>query len=133
MEPMSLRVASVNGPSGLWAWAHRVGLAQARMPFWRVVVECTPSVARAAWPVNAESAVVCVFVWARACEEAEGLARLALDELGLDSITADAVRAQPAAAPRRRPEAIARTKLSYLVRDGREDRQVGPKARGASR
>jgi hypothetical protein len=110
-----------------------VGIAHARLPFWRVVVECVPNERRSAWPADAESGVTCVFVWARASEEAEGLARLALDEAGLDAITADATRAKATAAPRRRPEAVARTRLTYLRRDADEDQRVRPAARGAPR
>lgn len=119
------------GLSGIWPSLYRLGLAQARMPFWRVVVEAKldPN-AKRRWPSDAETAVTAVFVWARTIEEAEGLAALALEHEGLEAITSDAQKAPPAAAPRRLPAAVARTELTFLqLQDG--EGAEGPSRRDA--
>ncbi len=97
------------GPSSLWRWLYRVGLARAWMPFWRVVVEAKPVRGAKKWPRGADAAVTAVFVWARTIEEAEALAVLALEAEGLRALTADAKKSPPAAAPKQTPVAIART------------------------
>lgn len=98
------------------------------MPFWRVVVEAKLGRGARRWPRRADSAVTAVFVWAHTIEEAEALAVLALEREGLAAITADAKKTAPAAAPRRRPGAVARTDLAFLVRPA-----GGEPANGASR
>lgn len=118
----------IHGASGLWAWAYRVKLMRAPMPFWRVVVEAALVRGARRWPRGAHSAVTSVLAWAYTIEEAEALAVLALEQEGLAALTADAVKAAPAAAPRRMPMAVARTELGFIM--GEPD---GRKAGGASR
>lgn len=101
---------------GFWAWVYRVRLLRPPMPFWRVVVEAKLAPGARRWPRRAETAVTAVFVWARTIEEAEALAVLALEREGLAAITADAKKSPPAAAPRWRPAAVARTELGFLIR-----------------
>ncbi|MGE0596094.1 MAG: hypothetical protein AB7P07_07000 [Hyphomonadaceae bacterium] len=107
---MSLR----KGPSRFWAMLHRMGMARARMPFWRVVIEARLDRRARPWPRDIDGAVTAVFVWARTVEEAEGLAALAIEEEGLAVITADALKCPPAARPRRAPAAVSRTELGFL-------------------
>jgi hypothetical protein len=83
---------------------YRWRVVRARMPFWKVVVEAAPDRTRASWPVEIEGVVTTAFVWARTIEEAEGLARLALEADGLSTSTADAVRATPDCRPATAPE-----------------------------
>ncbi len=128
---MSLRRGPTRGPSGLWALIYRLRLARFSMPFWRVIVECRPMRARRDWPRDAETGVTGVFVWARSAEEAEGLAMLALEEDGFGALTADAVKAAPAARPRRRPAAVARTDMRYLPRLHSDEPLARPPRRGA--
>ena len=71
------------------------------------------------------------FVWAYTIEEAEGLAALALQEEGLQTITADAKKCSPAAAPKRAPMAVARTDLRFLPRIDGETVAEGPSRRDA--
>lgn len=103
------------GPSRIWDFLHRAKLARAHMPFWRVVVEAKLDRRARRWSHRAEGAVAAVFVWARTIEEAEGLAALALEEEGLEPVTADAVKCRPAAMPRRAPMAVARSALGFLA------------------
>lgn len=117
------------GLSKFWRFAFRSGLARPSMPFWRVVVEARLDRRARAWPKGQESAVTAVFVWARTIEEAEGLAALALEEEGLEAITADASKSTPAAAPRRKPAAVARTDLGFLPRLENESRPYHRDAR----
>jgi hypothetical protein len=100
--------------SRFWAFLYRTGLARPPMPFWRVVVEARLDRRARRWPRQHGSAVTAVFVWARTIEEAEGLAALALSQEGLETMTADAKKCSPAAAPRRAPTAMARNELSFL-------------------
>lgn len=116
------------GLSGIWPTLYRARIARPHMPFWRVVVEARLDRSSKKWPSRFGSAVTAVFVWARTIEEAEGLAVLALEEEGLEALTADAKKAPPAAAPRRTPAAVARTDLGFLPR---LDGETG--ADGASR
>ncbi len=118
----------VKRSSRLWAWIYRVRLVRPAMPFWRVVVEAKLASGARRWPRRAETAVTAVFVWARTIEEAEALAALALEREGLIVITADAKKAPPSAPPRRRPAAVARTELGFLIRAG-----GGEPANGAPR
>ncbi len=117
------------GLSKFWSFAFRAGLTRPSMPFWRVVVEARLNRRAKAWPKGQESAVAAVFVWARTIEEAEGLAALALEEEGLEAITADASKCAPAAAPRRRPGAVARSELAFLPRLENEARPYHRDAR----
>jgi len=119
------------GPSRFWAMLHRLGLAHAQMPFWRVVVEARLNRKTRRWPARADEAVTAVFVWARSIEEAEGLAALALEPEGLDTITADAKKAPPAAAPKAEPCAMARAELRYMPRNDDDTRADPPRRRGA--
>lgn len=112
------------GPSRFWSWLYRARLARAHMPFWRVVVEAKLDRRAKPWPRRLEGVVAAVFVWARTIEEAEGLAALALEEEGLEAVTADAVKCPPSAPPRRAPAAIARSELGFIARiegDARTD------------
>lgn len=124
---MKLNHCARGGPSSVWAFLFRLGLARPPLNFWRVVVEVRPAGPIRSWPRRAESGVTAVFVWARTSEEAEGLALLALDQEQLGGITADATRTPPAAWPRRFPMAVARTGLVYLARREVAAR-VGPDA-----
>lgn len=119
------------GTSRLWAWAYRMRLARAPMPFWRVVVEAKLSRRSRRWPRGARRAVTGVFVWARTIEEAEGLAALALEREGLSALTADAKKCPPSAAPRRLPGAVARTELGYIFEPPEERASGAASQRGA--
>jgi len=110
------------GLSGFWAFMFRSKLARPAMPFWRVVVEAKLDRRVRQWPRRYDSAIAAVFVWARTIEEAEGIASLALQEEGLQPVTADAVKCAPAAAPKRAPAAVARTELGFLTRSEDEAR-----------
>ncbi|UPT64408.1 MAG: hypothetical protein M0D54_07750 [Hyphomonadaceae bacterium JAD_PAG50586_4] len=93
------------GASGFWAFMHRSKLVQGRMPFWRVVVEAKLDRSMRKWPRKFDTAITAVFVWAYTIEEAEGLAALALQDEGLQAITADAKKCPhppPQSARRRR-------------------------------
>jgi hypothetical protein len=119
------------GLSGFWAWLYATKLARAPMPFWRVVVEAKLDRRARSWPKRYDGAVAAVFVWARTIEEAEGLAALALEEEGLEALTADAVKCPPAAAPKRTPMAVARSDLGFLTRPEDEARADGSSRRDA--
>jgi hypothetical protein len=119
------------GESKVWSFMYRAGLARPPMPFWRVVVEARLDRRARQWPKKHETAIAAVFVWARTIEEAEGLAALALEEEGLQALTADAVKCAPAAPPRRKPAAVARTDLGFLPRLEGEARTAGPSHRDA--
>jgi hypothetical protein len=99
-------------PSRLWRGLHRLGLARARLPFWRVVVE--GKLDHRAKVAKWGRAVTGVFVWARSIEEAEGLASLALQSEGVEPVTADAMRWPPSARPSTAPCVVARTPFGYL-------------------
>lgn len=103
------------GLSRFWAFAFRAGFVRAPMPFWRVVVEAKLDRRIRNWSRRHDGAVTAVFVWARTIEEAEGLAQRALEAEGLVSITADAVKCAPAAAPKKVPTAVARSDLGFLT------------------
>lgn len=117
--------------SRFWAFLFRAGLARAHMPFWRVVVEAKLNRRAKKWPKDMEGAVTAVFVWARTIEEAEGLAALALEDEGLEATTADAMKCAPSDAPRRTPQAMARTDIGFLPRLDGAARTDGPFHRGA--
>lgn len=119
------------GPSRFWTQMFRFGLAQSRLPLWRVVVEARLDRSHRTWPAHLDRAVTAVFVWARAVEEAEALAALALEREGLKPITADAMKCPPCVAPQRGPAAIARTPLRYLARLDSEAASQPPSKRGA--
>lgn len=119
------------GPSRLWASLYRAGLARPRMPFWRVVVEAKLDRRARKWPRKFDAAVTAVYVWARTIEEAEGLAALALEAEGLTTLTADAVKCPPAAAPKRQAMAVARSAFGFLARPESEAGADGPSRRGA--
>jgi len=119
------------GLSRFWPALYRAKLARAHMPFWRVVVEARLDRRAKKWPRKFVAAVTCVFVWARTIEEAEGLAVLALEEEGLEALTADAKKTAPAAAPRRTPAAVARSELGFLPRLDGETGAEGPSRRDA--
>lgn len=84
------------------------------MPFWRVVIEGRLNRSARRWPRRYGSAVTAVFVWARTIEEAEGMASLAVEEEGIEVLTADAKQCPPAAAPNRLPMAVSRSELRFL-------------------
>lgn len=107
------------GVSGFWTFLYRVKLVRPWMPFWRVVVEAKLDRRVKPWPKRHDAAVAAVFVWARTIEEAEGLATLAMQEEGMQVLTADAQKHPPAAAPRREPAAVARSAFGFL--SGSED------------
>jgi hypothetical protein len=102
------------------------------MPFWRVVVEAKLDRRTRRWSHRVEGAVAAVFVWARTIEEAEGLAALALEEEGLEAVTADAVKCPPAAMPRRTPMAVARGEFGLLA-DMEGDASTDPHSRRDAR
>ncbi|WP_395644450.1 hypothetical protein [Terricaulis sp.] len=110
------------GTSRFWAAMYRLGFARPHMPFWRVVVEAKVRRRSKKWPEGLEAAVAGVFVWARTIEEAEGLASLALEEEGLEAVTADAVKHPPAAKPSKTPMAMARTELGFLRKEDSDAR-----------
>ncbi|MBL8544569.1 MAG: hypothetical protein JNJ63_12245 [Hyphomonadaceae bacterium] len=119
------------GLSRIWPALYKAKFIRPHMPFWRVVVEAKLDPRKAKWPRKFASAVTAVWVWARTIEEAEGLAVLALEEEGLQAITADAKKCPPAAAPRRTPAAVARTELGFLPRLDGETGADGPSRRDA--
>jgi hypothetical protein len=119
------------GISRFWALLYRSGLARPRMPFWRVVVEGKLDRRVRKWPRKFDVAVTAVYVWAGAIEEAEGLAALALEAEGLITLTADAVKCPPAAAPKRQAMAVARSAFGFLARPEGETGADGPSRRGA--
>lgn len=119
------------GLSRIWPALYRAKLVRPHMPFWRVVVEARLDCRSKKWPRKFGSAVTAVFVWARTIEEAEGLAVLALEEEGLEALTADAKKASPAAGPRRSPAAVARSELGFLPRLDGETGAEGPSRRDA--
>lgn len=119
------------GLSRIWPALYQAKLVRPHMPFWRVVVEARLDRRAKKWPRKFGSAVVAVFVWARTIEEAEGLAVLALEEEGLEALTADAKKAEPAAGPRRSPAAVARSELGFLPRLDGETGAEGPSRRDA--
>ena len=119
------------GPSRFWTTMFRFGFANAQLQLWRVVVEARLDREKRAWPAHLDRAVTAVFVWARAMEEAEALATLALEQEGLKAVTADAVKCTPCVAPSRGPGAAARTPLRYLARLDSEAASQPPSTRGA--
>ena len=119
------------GISNFWAFMFRARIVRPRMPFWRVVVEARLDRRARAWPEGVHAVVTPVYVWARTIEEAEALAALAVEEEGLEALTADAVKHAPAAAPRRVPAAIARGEWGFLERHEGEAGAEGPSRRDA--
>lgn len=119
------------GLSRFWTFAFRAGLVRARMPFWRVVVESKLDRRARTWSKRYDGAVTAVFVWARTIEEAEGLAVLALEEEGLEPITADAVKCPPAAAPKLTSQAVARSDMGFITNVEDEETADGSSRRGA--
>ena len=119
------------GLSRFWTFAFRAGFARAPMPFWRVVVESKLDRRARAWSKKYDGAVTAVFVWARTIEEAEGLAVLALEEEGLEPITADAVKCAPAARPKKTPQAVARSDIGFITNVEDEQTADGSSRRGA--
>lgn len=119
------------GLSRFWSFAFRAGFARAPMPFWRVVVEAKLDRRVRNWSNRHDGAVTAVFVWARTIEEAEGLAQRALEQEGLISLTADAVKCPPAAAPKKVPAAVARSELGFLTSSEDEERADGSSRRDA--
>ncbi|HJS80890.1 MAG TPA: hypothetical protein VJ748_09720 [Vitreimonas sp.] len=119
------------GLSRFWTFAFRAGLVRAPMPFWRVVVESRLDRRVRAWSRRYEGAVTAVFVWARTIEEAEGLAVLALEEEGLEAVTADAIKCPPAAAPKAAPQAVARSDLGFITNVEDAQPANGSSRRGA--
>lgn len=114
------------GASALWRWLFQRRIVRALMPQWAVVVEATPDRARRNWPPAVESVVVNYTVWARTIEEAEGLAQLAAFEEGLVTVTADAKRIEPCAAPSREPRVIGRTRFAHFESIEDEPRRRPP-------
>jgi hypothetical protein len=119
------------GLSGLWGSIYRAKLARPPMPFWRVVVEAKLDRRVKSWPRRYDAAVLAVYVWARTIEEAEGLAARALEHEGLQTVTADAMKCPPAAAPKRVPAAVARSSYGFLTADEDETHAGGPSRRDA--
>lgn len=126
------RLRVMRAPSRIWSSLHRLGLARARLPFWRVVVEGRLDHRERQWPSHLSRAVTGVFVWARTVEQAEGLAALALQHEGIEAITADAVRWPPGAVPSSTARAVARTPFGFMPRMD-EDFQNLSSRRGAAR
>jgi hypothetical protein len=119
------------GLSRIWPALYQAKLVRPHMPFWRVVVEARLDRRSKKWPRKFDTAVTAVFVWARTIEEAEGLAVLALEEEGLEALTADAKKIAPAAGPRKTPAAVARAELGFLPRLDGEAGAEGPSRRDA--
>ena len=119
------------GLSRFWRFAFRAGFVRAPMPFWRVVVESKLDRRTRAWSRKYDGAVAAVFVWARTIEEAEGLAVLALEDEGLEPVTADAVKCPPAAAPKTTPQAMARSDIGFITNVEDEQTANGSSRRGA--
>jgi hypothetical protein len=119
------------GISGFWAFLFRARVVKARMPFWRVVVEARLDRQARAWPQGVEAAVAPVFVWARTIEEAEALAALAIEEEGLEALTADATKFPPSAAPRGSPAAVGRGVWGFVARHVGVAGAEGPSRRDA--
>lgn len=119
------------GLGRIWPALYRAKFVRPHMPFWRVVVEARLDRRAKKWPRRFGSAVTAVYVWARTIEEAEGLAVLALEEEGLEALTADAKKTAPAAAPRKIPAAVARSELGFLPRLDGETGAEGPSRRDA--
>jgi hypothetical protein len=104
------------GAGVIWRALFRWRLVKAAMPQWTVVVEATPDRTRRPWPEEVEGVVLSVMVWARAVEEAEGLAQLAIFEEGLNPITADANPCEPCCAPSLEPQAVWRSRFAFFGR-----------------
>lgn len=120
------------GPSRFWAFLHRAKIVRGHMPFWRVVVEAKLDRRVRNWPAQIDGAVTAMFVWARTIEEAEGLAALAIEEEGLEAVTADAKKCPPAAMPRKRPMAVARSEIGYITHP-EDDEPADPYSRWDAR
>jgi hypothetical protein len=98
------------GDAWFWRFLHRAGVLRAHMPQWRVVVEGRPvRPQRNAQGAAIGGVVVGVIVWAEDVEEAEALARIAVEAEGFGAMTADAVRIAPQTPPSRESRAMART------------------------
>ncbi|MCR6644179.1 MAG: hypothetical protein NVV62_06510 [Terricaulis sp.] len=119
------------GTSRLWAFLFRARIVRARMPFWRVVVEARVDRRAGRWPEDVHAVVAPLYVWARTIEEAEALAALAIEDEGLEALTADAVKHPPAAAPRGNPAAVARGEWGFIARDARDAPAEDPFRRDA--
>lgn len=119
------------GTSRLWAFLFRTRIVRARMPFWRVVVEARVDRRAGRWPEDVHAVVAPLYVWARTIEEAEALAALAVEEDGLEALTADAVKHAPLAAPRGTPAAVARGEWGVIPRNDGEAPAEGPFRRDA--
>ena len=119
------------GTSRFWAFLFRARIVRPRMPFWRVVVEARLDRRARDWPLGVHAIVAPVFVWARTIEEAEALAALAVEDEGLEALTADALKHPPAAAPRGSPAAVARGEWGYLERHEGEAGAEGTSRRDA--
>lgn len=119
------------GTSRLWAFLFRTRIVRARMPFWRVVVEARVDRRAGRWPEDAHAVVAPLYVWARTIEEAEALAALAVEDDGLEALTADAMKHPPAAAPRGNPAAVARGEWGLLTRCDGEAPAEDPSRRDA--
>lgn len=98
------------GAAPLWRWAYRLRLARQTMPQWRVVIEAVR------WVGQQREVLVCgVLVWAPDAEEAEALARLAVEQEDLETVTADARPTPPQWRPSSHAQAVARTPYNRLV------------------
>jgi hypothetical protein len=106
------------GDAWFWRPLYRFGLVRARMPQWRVVVEAR-SVRLRRTPLGEPigGIVAGVIVWAEDVEEAEALARLAIEADGFGAMTADAVRIAPQTRPAREACAVARTPYALFSDD----------------
>lgn len=119
------------GISRFWAFLFRARIVRPRMPFWRVVVEARLDRRLRTWPEGVHAIIAPVYVWARTIEEAEALAALAIEEEGLEALTADATKFPAAAAPRGSPAAVARGEWGFLARHEGEAGAEGPSRRDA--
>lgn len=119
------------GTSRFWAFLFRARIVRPRMPFWRVVVEARLDRRIRNWPDGAHAAVAPIYVWARTIEEAEALAALAIEDEGLEALTADALKHPPAAAPRGAAAAVARGDWRFLARHEGDADAEGPSRRDA--
>jgi hypothetical protein len=109
------------GLGGAWFWRslYRAGLVRPPMPQWRVVVEARPVRPRRT-PLGEVigGVVVGVIVWAEDVEEAEALARIAVEADGLGAMTADGVRIAPQTRPAKESGAVARTPYALYPEEG---------------
>ena len=103
------------GDTWIWRLLFRLGLARARMPQWRVIVEGRPKPIAGHPQAAAEGAVVSILVWAHEVEEAEGLAQIVVERDGFATLTADAIEVAPQTRPSAAAMVAARSKYLFYA------------------